>query len=72
MAARRPWAQPAEQGVWVRAHWWCEEGEEWPEAELANAVGLACGRHERGFSLSTRYHPITSILVMIQPGDREP
>lgn len=48
MAARRPWAQPAEQGVWVRAHWWCEEVEEWPEAELANAVGLACGRHERG------------------------
>lgn len=55
--------------MWVRAHWWCEEDlEEWPEAELAYAVGLARAR----FSLSTRYHPITSILVMIQPWDREP
>lgn len=35
--------------MWVRAHWWCEEDlEEWPEAELAGAVGLACGRHEQG------------------------
>lgn len=53
-------AQPVEQGVWARAHRWCEEDlEEGPEAERADAVGM--WSTWAMFSLSSRYHPITSV-----------